>query len=68
VDEDIIVEGDGSYEEMHTHVQRVVAEHGWTNHAHVSYGFEYGPSKGQSGPYRARITSPPDDETMVRST
>lgn len=66
-DEDIIVEGEGTYEEMQTHVQRVVSDHGWTNHAHVSYGFEYGPKEGESGSYRVRITPPPDDEPMVRS-
>lgn len=66
-DQDIIVEGDGTYEEMHSHVQSVVAENGWTNHAHVGYAFEHGPSEGESGAYRVRVTPPPDDQPMVRS-
>ncbi len=67
MDSDIIVEGEGTSEEMHAHVQRVVAENGWTNRAKVGYVFELAPSENEVGPYRVRITPPPDDEPMVRS-
>lgn len=65
--EDAIVEGEGTYEAMQSHVQQVVSERGWTNNAHVGYVFELGPNEGEQGPYRVRITPPPDDEPMVRS-
>lgn len=64
---DVIVEGEGTSEEMQSHVQRVVAENGWTNYAKVGYVFEFSPSGNEIGPYRVRITPPPDDEPMVRS-
>jgi hypothetical protein len=59
LDSDIIVEGEGTSEEMHAHVQRVVAENGWTNRAKVGYVFEFAAPENEVGPYRVWIRSSP---------
>jgi hypothetical protein len=67
MDPPLVLEGEGTNEEMQARVQEVLGDRGWTNHAHVGFAFEP-PPEGESGYYRVIITPPPDDEPIVRST
>lgn len=65
--EDIILEGEGTDAEMQSQVMETLKEKGWVNRAHVQFVYEQTPPEGTTGPYRVRITPPPDDEPIVRS-
>jgi hypothetical protein len=66
--EDVIVEGEGTDAEMQSRVMELLEERGWVNHAHVQFAYELSPPPEAVGPYRVRITPPPDDEPVVRSS
>lgn len=65
-EDEIILEGEGSSDEMQARVQALLAERGWTGHAHVGFAFEP-PPEGKVGFYRVMITPPPDDEPIVKT-
>lgn len=65
--EDIILEGEGTNDEMQSGVMGLLEERGWVNHAHVQLVYEVTPPEGSRGPFRVRVTPPSDDEPIVRS-